>query len=112
MFESGLYPRTMEVESRNDFYEGDMMVKLFLDLRKTVEFPSVNIYVDIKAGSPRDLARSESRWGAFLRPTLGVVFPRHIALSAGLDWTTGFFIGHSCTPGISILPYIGISYEF
>ena len=112
MFESGLYPRTMEEESRNDFYEGDMMVKLFLDLRKTVELPSVNIYVDVKAGSPRDLARTKSRWGAFFRPTLGVVLPRHLALSAGLDWTSGFFIGGSCTPGMSILPYVGFSYQF
>ena len=112
MFESGLYPRTMENESRNDFYEGDMMVKLFLDLRKTVELPSVDIYVDVKAGSPRDLARPKSRWGGFVRPTLGVVFPRHLSLSAGLDWTSGFFIGGSCTPGMSIIPYIGLSYEF
>ena len=112
MFESGLYPRTMQIESRNDFYEGDMMVKLFLDLRKTIKIPCVNMFVDVKAGSPRDLARPESRWGSFVRPTLGVVFPRHLALSAGLDWTTGFFIGGSCTPGMSTLPYIGISYQF
>lgn len=62
MFESGLRPRTMEIVSPNDFNEGDMMVKLFMDLRKTIGLGSVNIYVDVKAGSPRDLARTKSRW--------------------------------------------------
>jgi hypothetical protein len=89
-----------------------MMMKLFLDLRKTIGLSPVNIYVDVKAGSPRDLARPKSSWGGFFRPTLGVVFPRHLALSAGMDWTSGFFIGGSCTPGMSILPYIGLSYQF
>ena len=112
MFESGLYPRTLEHVERYDFYEGDMMVKLFLDLRKTIGLGSVNIFADVKVGAPRDLARAQSRWGAFFRPTLGVVFPRHLSLSAGMDWTSGFFIGGSCLPGISTLPYVGFSYQF
>ena len=50
-FESGLYAREFENPGAEKFpYEGDMMVKLFLDVRKTFLLKSMGIFVDFKMG--------------------------------------------------------------
>lgn len=119
MFESGFYGRNMkEVDTKEDFpYEGDMMLKLFLDLRKTFALSSVNLFTDVKLGTVRDLALDITWWDAFVRPSAGIVFGRHLAISAGVDWTRGQYRVHAddCEPyrfKESALPYIGIAFQF
>ena len=118
-FESGLYGRNLkEVDTMEDFpYEGDMMVKLFLDLRKTFALSSVNLFTDVKLGTVRDLALDISWWDAFVRPSAGIVFGRHLAVSADMDWTRGQYRVYTddCEPyrfKESVLPYIGIAFQF
>ena len=56
-FESGLYVRYFDNPGAEKFpYEGDMMVKLFLDVRKTFLLKSMGIFVDFKMGGPCNLA--------------------------------------------------------
>lgn len=119
MFESGFYGRNMKaVGTKEDFpYEGDMMLKLFLDLRKTFALSSVNLFTDVKLGTVRNLALDISWWDAFVRPSAGIVFGRHWAVSAGVDWTRGQYrvYTNDCEPyrfKESVLPYIGIAFQF
>lgn len=95
-------------------YEGDMMIKIFLDLRKTFDFEDVRLFADIKYGSPLNLANPYG-FGDFVRPSLGIVFRNRLSLSAGVDWseypypTRGTDVIH---PKQITLPYIGLSYLF
>ena len=119
-FESGVYGRNMENPDAEKLpYEGDMMVKLFLDLRKTFVVKSTGIFVDCKIGSPRDLAESsQGDWGEFVRPSVGIVFGRHFALSAGVDWSRlNYSNGKNAgcipySPRTITLPYVGFAYQF
>jgi len=128
MFESGLFPIRFERLRDEDFpYDGDVMAKLFLDLRKTFALPSTQIFVDVKYGSFHNMAgtyRSASirdhikaGWYDFARPSIGIVLKRRFALSAGLDWTRGQYYeaAGKCEPykfEETLLPHIGFSYQF
>jgi len=121
-FESGLYARVFEnPDAEKHPYEGDMMVKLFLDVRKTFLMKSMGIFVDFKLGSPCNLAEkinNKYEWGTFLRPAVGVVFGRRFALSAGLDWSRlNYYEGKNsgCIPYWPkeiTLPYVSFAYQF
>ncbi len=95
-------------------YEGDMMIKIYLDLRKTFDLENVRLFADIKYGSPFNLANPYG-FGDFVRPSLGIVFRNRLSLSAGVDWssypypTKGTDVIH---PKQITLPYIGLSYLF
>ncbi|MBR4756814.1 MAG: hypothetical protein IK076_07725 [Bacteroidales bacterium] len=126
-FESGLYPRTMENEAavpdewhREGFrttkypYEGDMMVKVYLDLRKTFYVKNALVFADVKFGSPFNLAEPFG-FGDFVRPTIGMVFRRHWAVSAGVDWSSYPYPDAGTDvvrPKQITLPYVGVSYRF
>lgn len=127
-FESGLYPRTMEKTSEpvpdnwngDGFretrypYEGDMMVKVFLDLRKTFQIKNTIVFADVKYGSPFNLAEPFG-FGNFVRPTMGLVFGRHWAVSAGVDWSSYPYPDAGTDvvrPKQITLPYVGVSYVF
>ena len=126
-FESGLYPRTMEPETAvpdewhgEGFrttkypYEGDMMVKVYLDLRKTFHVKNTLVFADVKVGSPFNLAEPFG-FGEFVRPTVGVVLGRRWADSVGVDWSSypspdaGTDV---VRPKRITLPYVGVSYGF
>lgn len=126
-FESGLYPRTMEKEETvpdewhgEGFrttkypYEGDMMVKVYLDLRKTFYVKNALVFADVKVGSPFNLAEPYG-FGEFVRPTIGMVFGRHWAVSAGADWSSYPYPDAGTDvvrPKQITLPYVGVSYRF
>ena len=126
-FESGLYPRTMEPETEvpdewhgEGFrttkypYEGDMMVKVYLDLRKTFHVKNTLVFADVKVGSPFNLAEPFG-FGAFVRPTVGVVLGRRWAVSAGVDWSSYPYPDAGTDvvrPKRITLPYVGVSYGF
>ena len=126
-FESGLYPRTMEKEATvpdewhgEGFrttkypYEGDMMVKVYLDLRKTFYVKNALVFADVKVGSPFNLAEPYG-FGEFVRPTIGMVFGRHWAVSAGADWSSYPYPDAGTDvvrPKQITLPYVGVSYRF
>ena len=126
-FESGLYPRTMEKEATvpdewhgEGFrttkypYEGDMMVKVYLDLRKTFYVNNALVFADVKVGSPFNLAEPYG-FGEFVRPTIGMVFGRHWAVSAGADWSSYPYPDAGTDvvrPKQITLPYVGVSYRF
>ena len=126
-FESGLYPRTMEKEATvpdewhgEGFrttkypYEGDMMVKVYLDLRKTSYVKNALVFADVKVGSPFNLAEPYG-FGEFVRPTIGMVFGRHWAVSAGADWSSYPYPDAGTDvvrPKQITLPYVGVSYRF
>ena len=57
-------------------YEGDMMIKIYFDLRKTFDLENVRLFADIKYGSPFNLANPYG-FGDFVRPSLGIVFQVH-----------------------------------
>ena len=133
-FETGLYPRMMEkkpdgppvyaydpdIPPREGFsttkypYEGDMMVKMFLDLRKTFLLDQVLLFADVKYGSPFNLAEPFG-FGDFVRPSIGIVLRSRLGLSTGVDWSSypypdaGTDVVH---PKQITLPYIGIAYQF
>ena len=86
------------------------MLTLFLDVRKTFIVKSTGIFVDFKLGRPFNLAEQEEG-GISLRPSLGVVFGRHFALSAGLDWSRMYYL-EPYLPTEITLPYIGFAYQF
>ena len=120
-FESGLYERMTVFDSpdpggkylrinHKGIYTGDMMLTLFLDVRKTFIVKSTGIFVDFKLGRPFNLAEQEEG-GISLRPSLGVVFGRHFALSAGLDWSRMYYL-EPYLPTEITLPYIGFAYQF
>ena len=121
-FESGLYVRYFDNPGAEEFpYEGDMMVKLFLDVRKTFLMKSMGIFVDFKMGGPCNLAEkinNKYEWGTFLRPAVGVVFSRRFAFSAGLDWSRlNYYEGKNsgCMPYWPkeiTLPFISFAYQF
>ncbi len=127
VFESGLYPRTMEKEATvpdewhgEGFrttkypYEGDMMVKVYLDLRKTFYVKNALVFADVKVGSPFNLAEPYG-FGEFVRPTIGMVFGRHWAVSAGADWSSYPYPDAGTDvvrPKQITLPYVGVSYRF
>jgi hypothetical protein len=82
---------------------------------------SMGVFVDLKLGSPCNLAEkihNKYEWGNFLRPAVGVVFGRHFALSAGLDWSRlNYYEGKNsgCIPYWPkeiTLPYISFAYQF
>ena len=129
-FESGLYPRT--IEKKPDAppaedglgevvytvtrypYEGDMMVKVYLDFRKTFHIRSALLFGDVKFGSPFNLARPYG-FGNFVRPSVGMVFGRHWAVSAGADWSSYPYPDKGTdvvSPKQITLPYAGVSYRF
>ena len=126
-FESGLYPRTMEKQATvpdewhgEGFrttkypYEGDMMVKVYLDLRKTSYVKNALVFADVKVGSPFNLAEPYG-FGEFIRPTIGMVFGRHWAVSAGADWSSYPYPDAGTDvvrPKQITLPYVGVSYRF
>ncbi len=98
-----------------------MMVKLFLDVRKTFLLKSMGIFVDFKMGGPCNLAEkinNKYEWGTFLRPAVGVVFSRRFAFSAGLDWSRlNYYEGKNsgCMPYWPkeiTLPFISFAYQF
>ena len=112
-FESGLYARVFENPGAEKYpYEGDMMVKLFLDVRKTFLMKSMGVFVDFK------IINNKYEWGTFLRPAVGVVFSRRFAFSAGLDWSRlNYYEGKNsgCEPYWPkeiTLPYISFAYQF
>ena len=121
-FESGLYTRYFEHPGAEKYpYEGDMMVKLFLDVRKTFLMKSMGVFVDFKMGGPCNLAEkinNKYEWGTFLRPAVGVVFSRRFAFSAGLDRSRlNYYEGKNsgCEPYWPkeiTLPYISFAYQF
>lgn len=126
-FESGLYPRTMEPatlvpkeEHHEGFketrypYEGDMMVKVYLDLRKTFQVKNTLVFADVKMGSPFNLA-SPFGFGDFVRPTVGMVFGRHWAVSVGVDWSSYPYPDKGTDvvrPKDIALPFVSVSYGF
>ena len=126
-FESGLYPRMIENEASvpegwngDGFletrypYEGDMMVKVYLDLRKTFHVRNTLLFADVKLGSPFNLAEPYG-FGGFVRPSVGVVFGRHWAVSAGADWSSYPYPDKGTdvvSPKQITLPYAGVSYRF
>ena len=87
------------------------MLKLFLDIRKTFIVNSTGIFLDFKLGRPFNLAERTAQGGISLKPSLGVVFGRHFALSAGLDWSRMHYI-EPYLPTEITLPYIGFAYQF
>lgn len=133
-FETGLYPRQMEKKPdgppvnpylpdsppREGFlvtkypYEGDMMVKMFLDLRKTFFLDHVILYADVKYGSPFNLAEPFG-FGDFVRPSVGIVLRNRLGLSAGVDWSSYPYPDAGTDvvrPKQITLPYIGIAFQF
>ena len=128
-FESGLYPRTFEkkpdappaedgiVEGYRVTrypYEGDMMVKVYLDLRKSFHVRNTLLFADVKLGSPFNLAEPYG-FGNFVRPSVGVVFGRYWAISAGADWSSYPYPDKGTDvvrPKQITLPYVGVSYRF
>lgn len=120
-FESGLYARNMRLDgpdpeakylriNHKSIYTGDMMLNLFLDVRKTFILKSTGVFVDFKLGSPFNLAE-QHEGGISLRPSLGVVFGRHFALSAGLVWSRLNYL-EPFLPTEITLPYVGFAYQF
>ena len=117
-FETGLYHP--DIPPREGFsttkypYEGDMMVKMFLDLRKTFLLDQVLLFADVKYGSPFNLAEPFG-FGDFVRPSIGIVLRSRLGLSTGVDWSSypypdaGTDVVH---PKQITLPYIGIAYQF
>lgn len=127
MFESGFYGRNMEKEpsdpqawhgegfGRTKYpYEGDMMVKIYLDLRKTFYLKDISLFADVKYGSPYNLA-DPFGYGDFVRPTVGIVFKKHLGVSAGLDWSAYPYPDAGTDvvrPKEITLPFIGLAYQF
>ena len=127
MFESGFYGRKMETESttseawngegfrRTKYpYEGDMMIKIYLDLRKTFYLKGLGLFVDVKYGSPYNLAHPFG-YGDFVRPTVGIAFRKHLGISAGLDWSSYPYPDAGTDvvgPKQITLPFIGFAYQF
>jgi len=102
-------------------YEGDRMMRLYLDVRKTFDLGSTDAYVDVKLGSPYNLeGRSHLRrdWGESVRVSSGAVFFGHLAVSAGIDWSRISYVSSPLSDALvtrqrqQTLPYIGVSYQF
>ena len=90
------------------------MVKVFLDLRKTFQIKNTIVFADVKYGSPFNLAEPFG-FGNFVRPTMGLVFGRHWAVSAGADWSSYPYPDAGTDvvrPKQITLPYVGVSYVF
>ena len=115
-FESGLYARNMTDPQAEELpYEGDMMVKAFLDVRKSFELDKVNLYADLKFGTPFNLAHPLG-FGYLVRPSVGVVLGNHWSISAGVDWSAypyhASYLSDDCPLKPITLPYLGVSYQF
>ena len=127
-FESSLYPRTMDKTAEpvpeewhgEGFretkypYEGDMMVKVYLDIRKTFHVKDTPLFADLKFGFPFNLAEPLG-FGLFVRPAVGMTFGRHCAVSAGADWSFCPYPDAGTDvirPKQITLPYVGVSYMF
>lgn len=102
-------------------YEGDRMMRLYLDVRKTFDLGGTDAYVDVKLGSPYNLeGRTHLRrdWGESVRVSAGVVFIGHLAVSAGIDWSRVSYVSSPLSDALvtrqrqQTLPYIGVSYRF
>ena len=129
MIESPILPIKVDKDAREDYpYQGDRMLKLYIDLRKTFALPTIDLFVDVKYGSPNNLApctgdsssvraNMKRGWYHFARPSIGIVIKRHYAFSAGLDWTQGrYFVDTGdCMPyefKETLFPHIGFAYQF
>ena len=91
-----------------------MMVKVYLDLRKTFQVKNTLVFADVKMGSPFNLA-SPFGFGDFVRPTVGMVFGRHWAVSAGVDWSSYPYPDKGTDvvrPKDIALPFVSVSYGF
>jgi len=96
-------------------YDGERKVKLFLDLRKTFLFGDTGLFIDAKFGCPHDLPLDPIKWDEFVRPTIGVIFKRRLAVCAGMDWSRGSrWSEGSDTFAIrtTSIPYIGLALNF
>ena len=127
-FETGLYPRMLEKKpdaapvdwhgegySKTKYpYEGDMMVKVYLDLRKTFHVKSTRLFADVKFGSPFNLSEPFG-FDLFVRPSVGMAMGRHWCISAGADWSSYPYPDAGTDviqPKQITLPYVGVSYMF
>ena len=91
-----------------------MMVKMFLDLRKTFLLDQVLLFADVKYGSPFNLAEPFG-FGGFVRPSIGIVLRSRLGLSAGVDWSSYPYPDAGTDvvlPKQITLPHIGIAYQF